>query len=112
MSDHMKLPSPDYRDDVPLDTPTLGLEELTQVSVKAVDQIGIMAAAEIRVAASAVRSQADQVARKLEELARAVEEHSNLAGAHVEDFIKNAMQMLEAVRSTQARNGNGGPPQQ
>ena len=72
MSDHMTLPSPDYRDDVPLDTPTLGLEEL----------------------------------------ARAVEEHSNLAGAHVEDFIKNAMQMLEAVRSTQARNGNGGPPQQ
>jgi len=104
------LPSPDYRDDVPQDT--LGIEDLTHVSVKAVDRIGIMAAAEIRVAASAVRSKGDEVARKLEELARAVEEHSNLAGAQVEDFIKNAMEMLEAVRSLQARNSNGGAPPQ
>lgn len=83
---------------------------LAGVTLKAVDEIGDRAAAEISEAAKTLRTGADMVASNLEQLADAILAHTKEAGSHVQEFLDHAEQVLTTVRALQARPANGAPP--
>ena len=76
---------------------------LAGVTVKAVNQIGAEAAAEIDQAAAAFEEGAAEVTAKLRELATAVREHSRIAGEQVEQFCGKATNVIEGLRALRER---------
>lgn len=81
---------------------------LASVTVKAVDQIGEAAAAEIEDAAAQLEAAAAEIGTKLRSLAKAVRDHSRIAGEHVEGFCNRSTAVIETVRAMQARLDGGG----
>lgn len=82
---------------------------IARITIKAVDQIGERAAAEIDEAATQLRAGAEEVAGRLEQLAEAIREHSRIASEHTACFVGKATQVLETVRALDAglRQKNG-----
>jgi hypothetical protein len=76
---------------------------LATTTIKAVDQIGLVARDQIGQAADEVVRGADEVAYNLRALASAIREHSKIASEHVAEFCNKATSVLEGVRDLQAR---------
>jgi hypothetical protein len=70
-----------------------------KITIAAVDEIGIKAAAEIDRAALQVREGAEEVAAGLEKLAEAIRGHSKIASEHTAAFVARTAQVLETVRA-------------
>lgn len=79
-----------------------------KITIEAVDHIGSKAAAEIEQTAGQIRIAADDVARRLEQLAEAIRDHSRIASEHTAGFVNRTTQVLETIRSLEAKlAGNG-----
>jgi hypothetical protein len=88
----------------PKPKPASAADPLTigQITIRAVDQIGAQAAAEIDQAAAEIRNGAEEVAAGLEKLAEAIRGHSRIASEHTANFVCKATQVLETVRALDA----------
>lgn len=82
---------------------------LAGMTVRAVDQIGEAAAAEIERAACELQDRAAEIALKLRELAAAMRERSRIAGERVAEFVDQFTIVVETVRILQSKlhGGNG-----
>src|SRR5258708_7895344 len=81
---------------------------LANVTVQAVDSIGMSAAGEIDKTAEEVIQGAAEVAHKLRELGLAIREHSQIASEQVSSFCEKATTVIEGVRELQDRLLDGG----
>jgi predicted transcriptional regulator len=86
---------------VPTGRPTTDPLHLAPVTLKAVEEVGARAAAEIRETAESIRQDADAVAQNLEQLAAAITEHTREAGDHVSKFLARTKTVVETVRGLQ-----------
>lgn len=75
--------------------------QMAELTVRAVDQIGAAASAEIDKAAEELISESQKVAEKLHDLAAAIREHSRIAGEHVAAYCAHSTNVLETVRKLQ-----------
>jgi hypothetical protein len=76
---------------------------IATTTIKAIDQIGLVACDQIGQAADEVVRGADEVAYNLGTLASAIREHSKIASEHVVEFCNKATSVLEGVRDLQVR---------
>jgi hypothetical protein len=95
-------------DRTPRQSPTANLH-LATTTVRAVDQIGLVARDQIGQTAEEVVRGADEVAYNLRSLASAIREHSKIASEHVAEFCNKATSVLEDVRDLHARMTVGEP---
>jgi hypothetical protein len=82
---------------------------LATTTIKAVDQIGLVARDQIGQIADGVVRGADEVAYNLRMLASAIREYSKIASEHVAEFCNKATSVIEDVRDLQARMTAGEP---
>ena len=74
---------------------------LATTTIKAVDQIGLVACDKIGQTADEVVRGADEVAYNLRKLANTIREHSKIASEHVAEFCSKATSVMEGVRDLQ-----------
>jgi hypothetical protein len=72
--------------------------QLASMTIKAVHQVGINAAAEVREIAYQIVAASQELAAKLNELADAIQGHSNETGVHVEEFCDRLSKALQRMR--------------
>jgi methyl-accepting chemotaxis protein len=75
--------------------------QMAGLTVRAVEQIGSAASAEIDKAAQELLAEAQKVADNLHDLAEAIREHSRIAGEHVAAYCAHSTNVLETVRKLQ-----------
>lgn len=76
---------------------------LATITMRAVDEIGEGAAAEIEKTAAAIEAGAKEKADKLRQLAEAVRAQSRIAAEHVADFCERSTTVFETISGLEAK---------
>lgn len=79
--------------------------DITEITVRAVDQIGETAAADLERAADAHERKAKSDADKMRQLALTIRDQCKQASAHIEAFCQRSTDVMSTIKELSARVG-------